>query len=219
MGDFNINLLAGETCNYAHKFLPSLQSYSLIPTVDKPMRVYNNSTTLIDNILVNKLDNKIKSGNIVSDISYHYWQSCIVHDVKVTAVNNKTLRRDYFQFSEHDFLAELAEINWDTVVNMKQGYINRFFSTFFNKVNKIVDKHAPLKTLSRRRAKQLSKPWITITRGIRKSIGVKNSLYLSGNKELYRIYRNKIINTKSKSIYFHKFFSDNLHNMKQTWQT
>ena len=72
MGDFNINLLAGETCNYAHKFLPSLQSYSLIPTVDKPMRVYNNSTTLIDNILVNKLDNKIKSGNIVSDISYHY---------------------------------------------------------------------------------------------------------------------------------------------------
>ena len=39
MGDFNINLLAVETCNYAHKFLLSLQNYSLIPTVDKPTRV------------------------------------------------------------------------------------------------------------------------------------------------------------------------------------
>ena len=29
MGDFNINLLAVETCNYGHKFLLSLQSYSL----------------------------------------------------------------------------------------------------------------------------------------------------------------------------------------------
>ena len=50
MGDFNINLLAVETYDYAHKFLLSLQSYSLIPTVDKPTRVYNNSATLIDNI-------------------------------------------------------------------------------------------------------------------------------------------------------------------------
>ena len=136
----------------------------------------------------------------------------------MTAVNNKISGRDYSQFSEHDFLAELAEINWDTVVTMEQGYINRSFSTFYNKVNKIVDKHAPLKTLSRRRAKQLSKIWIT--RGIRKSIRVKNSLYLSGNKEFYRIYRNKIvlnISRQSKRIYFHKFFSDNLHNMKQTW--
>ena len=55
MGYFNINLLAVETCSYAHKFHPSLQSYSLIPKVDKPT-----------------LDSKIKSGNIVSDISDHY---------------------------------------------------------------------------------------------------------------------------------------------------
>ena len=60
MGDFNINLIAVETCNYAYKFLLSLQSNSLIPTVDKPARVYNNSATLIDNIFVNKLDSKIK---------------------------------------------------------------------------------------------------------------------------------------------------------------
>ena len=101
----------------------------------------------------------------MSDISDHYSQFCIVHGIKVPAGNSKISRRDYSQFSEHDFLAELAEINWDTVITTEQGNINRSFSTFYNKVNKVVDKHAPLKTLSRRTAKQLSKP--CITRGIR----------------------------------------------------
>ena len=36
MGDFNINLLNAETCNFTTDFLLSLQSYSLIPTIDKP---------------------------------------------------------------------------------------------------------------------------------------------------------------------------------------
>ena len=100
MGDFNVNLLAVETCNYAHNFLLSLQSFSLIPTIDKPTRVYNNSATLIDNILINKFDGIINSGNIISDISDHYSQFCIIHSVKEKAINRKTLRRDFSQFSE-----------------------------------------------------------------------------------------------------------------------
>ena len=36
MGDFNINLLNAETCNFTKDFLLSLQRYSLIPTIDKP---------------------------------------------------------------------------------------------------------------------------------------------------------------------------------------
>ena len=71
MGDFNVNLLAVETCNYAQNFLLSLQSFSLITTIDKSTRIYNNATILIDNILINKFDGIINSGNIISDISDH----------------------------------------------------------------------------------------------------------------------------------------------------
>ena len=74
MGDININPLRFESCNYAHNFLISLQSLNLTPTIDKPTRVYNNSATLIDNIFVNKLDDHILSGNIISDISDHFSQ-------------------------------------------------------------------------------------------------------------------------------------------------
>lgn len=76
MGDFNINLLKCETCNYAHNFLLPLQSLSFIPTIDKPTRVHGNSATLIDNIFVNNIKGTVSSGNIVSDISDHFSQFC-----------------------------------------------------------------------------------------------------------------------------------------------
>lgn len=62
----------------------------------------------------------------------------------------------------------------------------------YNKLNKVVNTHVPFKTVSKRRARQLSKPWIP--KGIRKSIKIKNSLYLSNFKDQYtcRLYRNKI---------------------------
>ena len=77
MGDFNINLLNAETCNFTKEFLLTLQSYSFIPTIDKPTRVYSSSATLIDNIFANKYCGKITSGNIISDISDHYSQFCL----------------------------------------------------------------------------------------------------------------------------------------------
>ena len=56
MGDFNINLLHAESSRYAQELLLSLQSFSFIPTTDKPKRVHNSSATLIHNILTNKVD-------------------------------------------------------------------------------------------------------------------------------------------------------------------
>ena len=69
MGDFNIDLLKTETSNFSHNFLWSLQSYYLMPTIDKPTRVHNNSATLIDNIFVTNPQQCVSSGNIISDLS------------------------------------------------------------------------------------------------------------------------------------------------------
>ena len=82
MGDFNINLLHVETSCYAQDFLLSLQSFSSIPTIDKPTRVYNTSATLTDNILTNKVDVEITVGilSLTSVVSDHYSQFCISHN-------------------------------------------------------------------------------------------------------------------------------------------
>ena len=41
LGDVNINILHAQTCNYGQQLLDFLQSYSLLPTIDKPTRLYN----------------------------------------------------------------------------------------------------------------------------------------------------------------------------------
>ena len=91
------------------------------------------------------------------------------------------------------------------------------FSSFYSEFNKVVNKHAPMRTLSRRKAKQCSKPWIT--KGIRTSIKIKNKLYLSGNDTKYKFYRNKICSLTriSKKQYFCGYFQANINNMKKTW--
>ena len=75
----------------------------------------------------------------------------------------------------------------------------------------------PFKTVSKRRAKQLSKSWIT--RGLRKSIKIKNSLYHSKFEHQYRLCRNKITTLirLSKKLYFHDYFQRNISSIKKTW--
>ena len=55
-----------------------MQSCHFIPTIDKPTRVHRNSATLIDNIFTNSPEQYIVSGNIISDISDHFTQFCII---------------------------------------------------------------------------------------------------------------------------------------------
>ena len=49
------------------------------------------------------------------------------------------------------------------------------FQSFYSVVSNIIDRHIPVKQLSRRELKLKSKPWITL--GIKKSIQIKNNLY------------------------------------------
>ena len=72
MGDFNIDLLKYENCKYNHTLLQYMQNFSMLPTIDKPTRVYGSSATLIDNIFTNNLTNNISGGNIVTDTTDHF---------------------------------------------------------------------------------------------------------------------------------------------------
>ena len=95
---------------------------------------------------------------------------------------------------------------------------DKLFSTFYNTYNKIVNKHAPFKRLSNRKAKQLSKPWITT--GIKASTAVKSKLYASGDDSRYKYYRNKICSLirLSKKRYYYQYFEHNVANMKKAWE-
>ena len=174
MGDFNIDLLKFEYCSYSKELLELTQSFSLLPAVDKPTRVYGNSATLIDNIFSNNLENSLICGNIVTDTTDHFTQVCIVA-THANPLNYSTQRkeiRDYSSFNANRFLSELQEIEWS---NSSDNDANKSFTTFYKKINCLINKHVSMKTLSKRRGKTLSKPWIT--KGIRSSIRIKNNLF------------------------------------------
>ena len=123
--------------------------------------------------------------------------------------------RDFSRFSRDSFNADLANVDWNALLNKKPCDVDNLFSSCYNKFNKLINKQAPMKTISNRKAKQLSKPWIT--KGMRISINIKNKLYVSGDTANHKIYRNKICTLMrlSKQQYYSNFFNDNLTNMKK----
>ena len=216
LGDVNINILRSQTCSYAQQFLNCLQSYALLPTIDKPTRVYNDSASLIDNIFLNKFEDYSVSGNIVSDVTDHFSQFCILKSTVEIAQPKKITIRDFSKFSQRAFSQELSDLTWDSTLSANDP--SKLFSTFYNKLNKLLNKHAPLRTLSKRKSKQLAKPWIT--KGLRKAIKIKNELFYSGDRERYKLYRNKVLllSRISKRNYYHTYFELNINNIKKTWQ-
>lgn len=147
MGEININLLRYETSKFAQSLLLSLRSLNLIPTIDQPTRVHNNSATLIDNIFVNILEDDFVSGNTISDISDHYSQFCIFHWRKPATSwknsrNVKPRIRDYSNFSDANFLEDLSQLDLDRLVTSKDDP-NQSFSIFYSKVNTIVTNMLP----------------------------------------------------------------------------
>ena len=120
IGDANINLLHCSSCNYSQNFLFSLQNFNLIPTIDKPPRVGNNSFSLIDNIFTKKLGGDIISVNVISDITDHCTQFCIVRSLTVIGKNVKCSIRDYSHFSEENFSHDLSQIDWQTLISERE---------------------------------------------------------------------------------------------------
>ena len=216
LGDFNIDLLKSETCQYSHDFFLLLQSCYLFPTIDKPTRVYNNSATLIDNICANHLNYNIISGNIVSDISDHFLQFCIIPEMKSHNNNLCNKIRIFSKDADSMFVEELMNSELGNVCS-KTLNIDQNFSAFFRSVNKAVNKVAPIRHLSKRKLKSFSKPWITS--GIRQSINIKNRLFVRGEHAKYIYYRNKLTTLirASKSQYYADVFEANKSNSKKTW--
>ena len=81
---------------------------------------------------------------------------------------NKTKVRDYSNFNAGKFMTDLCEIDWNNTC--RSSDVNKSFSRFYKNINRLINKHAPLKDVSKRRLKLLTKPWLT--KGIKRSIRV-----------------------------------------------
>ena len=96
-------------------------------------------------------------------------------------------KRDLSHFNHDRLNSDLATIDWSCIIKTHSNNVDELFSTFYRNFNKIINKHGPIVTLSQRRMKKFSKPWIT--KGIRTPIKEKlNRLYKIGDQEKYKYY-------------------------------
>ena len=56
-GDFNIDLIKGETHTGTKNFIDIMYGFGLFPLINKPSRITEFSQTLIDNIFTNNIEN------------------------------------------------------------------------------------------------------------------------------------------------------------------
>ena len=173
MGDFNIDLLKANLNIASDNFLNSLGSYFFQPQILQPTRITNHSSTLIDNIFFNSIEHFVISGNLVYDLTDHLPNFIIFNKFSSLPSNVKIYKRDFSLFNEPDLINEFQSINWQTVFASNSDP-SLMFDNFYAKTTEIIDKHIPIKQLSRNEIKLKSKPWIT--RAIQKSIHVKNKL-------------------------------------------
>ena len=92
-------------------------------------------------------------------------------------------------------------------------------------LNKIIDKHAPVKLASQSKQRQLNKPWLT--KGILKSVKRKQKMYRTHflSKDLQKIGEYKHyaailshLKNKIKTEYYSMQFLKYKDNLKQTWK-
>ena len=127
-GDFNIDLLKHETHNTTKEFLDTMYSLDLHPLIDKPTRITDNSTTLIDNniIFTNELRFNLISGIMFNDTTDHLPMFALCE----YNINRYNVRE--FQFirkMNEDIMAsfsnELRQQTWENVLtidNVNQAY-------------------------------------------------------------------------------------------------
>ena len=228
-GDFNFNLLNFDLDDKVNTFLCTMLEYGFQPCITEPTRITNsNKPSLVDNIFINTLDNPV-SGNILEQISYDHLPNFVILDHGRKKNKTTILKRNKKNIDTSKFQADLLDN--DLLVNLINSKdTNAACDLFMKKYQSTLDKHAPLKKMTKKELKRTLKPWIT--QGLIKSTSKKRSLFKKikdfklKNKnvdEVYQKYKfyNDTINKlkrKCKRDYYQNYFNENSSNSKKVWQ-
>ena len=176
VGDFNLNLIKYRQITGVNQFLEVILTNNFTPQITLPTRINQKSATLIDDIFFNHHEHQCISVNLTTYISDHLPQLIIVENLLENIIgrnDDQIEHRDYNNFNTDTFKGDIDEIDWPLTTGNTD--VNLSFEIFLRLIGKILDKHAPLKKKSRKKQKEKIKPWVT--RGIRHSMKIRDTLY------------------------------------------
>jgi len=223
-GDFNVNLLSHETHIESGNFLNTVIEHSQFPTIVKPTRFGKTSTTLIDNIFTNSINNDYTAGLIITDLSDHLPVFYITQNKSPGTKKGQIsyTYRDYSDAAIWRFYGVLHNVEWSQLQLCCDA--SECYQKFIDIFDPLYNDCFPVKHRVQRVIRNYMKPWISA--GIQNSIRTKNRLYKAWIAcrsddacSIYKCYKNKlthVIRTAKNSYYVNKFSEIKL-DMKKTW--
>ena len=132
IGDFNINTLRSHTGlnKTATEFSNLLLSYFYYPLINKPTRVVNDSSSLIDNVYTNiaQCGDICSTGVLTTDFSDHYSIFAITNFNLCKVTPAIIRKREFSNKNKYKFHSALKKQTWDGVYNAEN--INCAFQYF-----------------------------------------------------------------------------------------
>ena len=222
MGDFNINLLECERHIPSSEFIETLYSFSIFPLITKPTRISDNSATLIDNIYFNDISTvSTFNGILFTGISDHLPIFSINYKSKISIESTVHKARIFSQKNIDKFKNSLQNVDWSGIINNDNG--RNAFSEFYSIYCRLYNKSFPLKVIKNNYYNR--KTWLT--EGIKKSIKIKNKLYMRQlksptditMKNRYKIYKRNLgkIIQKAERDHYDDLLKQNQQNSKKLW--
>ena len=230
MGDVNIDICSSQNNSLLHQYLDTLYSNGFLCCIDKPTRIASSSRTAIDHIITNLVNDEIIPGILEFHIADHLPIFCSISSLPVKPTFIKPRYRNINNVELNAFRQDLCNVleplyQEFTELPITSTNLDMHFNNLVANIEAVVDKHAPLQTVSRKWRRFSQKPWLT--KGIITSIKHKQKLYrtffLRGNsfeKKFFKTYANKLTRVKkmSKKMYYTEYISQNKTNPKKIWQ-
>ena len=232
-GDYNIDLLQMHRNNYFNSFYENITSQGFFPKLTRPTRSYDNTHTLIDNVLTNNICKPHISGILTYHVSDHFMSFCIVEG-KVKRV------KDTPKYIEVENITPLSISNFKGAIGNSdilskfdldpQADSNINYNLLSSTINKAKSLHIPKKSKKFNKRKHKKEPWMT--NDLLVLINKKNDMYRNWKSTVNdEEYENKKVNFKTydrivsdgiqnaKHQYYFNTFISQKNNMKKTWKT
>ena len=231
-GDFNFDLLSMDKHQETTDFFDAMMSNFLLPVINKPTKINRVNNSLIDNIFTNNLHPDTMSGNMCVNFSDGHLPSFLItpkSNQNHLPKKHNFYMRDMKNFQTDTFLQNYKAIDWDSIIEIDNGDVNRSTENFLSKFNVILDDHAPLRRKTQKEYKQMFKPWINNNiihkikdknKMLKKSMSCKSEFSKSVHYEAFKKLKNEITGLirNSKKEYYQNYFNKNKKNMKKVWK-
>ena len=215
-------MLNFETHGLTNDYINSLISKSFLPVITLPIRIKNQSATLIDHIWTNKRCNIYKSGIIINSLSDHFPVIYIEEGRHEKIKQPDKITRKINSTTIPVFCNLLKSVSWSNVLN--ENNPEQAFGNFFEKINSVRDISFPEIKVKSNFQRFKHSPWMSY--GLKISQKQKEKLFAKkikhpneNNIAKFKIY-NKLYNKlrrAAKKMFYDNQFKKFAKNSKQTW--